>query len=1012
MKIKILFLLFFISKIIFAQWETPRQFSNTQSNNAYSLSTLLKTSNEKLIYFWIEDEYYKKEYSNFIDDGFINYAISTNNGINWGETQILKDSVRGSIDNLSLTAIVTNTGRILITYSNNYREKEIQYSDDSGINWSEPILLDDGSAFYIERYAKFCKTIEAMWIVQQGGKHLNPYTVVVNKSTDNGTTWSNQKTLFPVTLESYPQLFSSAKGLIAVYKQDNVSGSNVLTRSSSDDGDTWSDSFAILETNSKILDMTSTQKSNGDMFIYYQKESTTPFDSLYQTDIFYIYSYDGGATWSNEFRYTNFINNDGFPEVTEWNNEIYLSFTSDRNDSFEYEKLWFTAPEIAADTNCPPYIYSLSHNKGSDSLSISITAMVDDDVQLDSVILDYTVNGTLDFSTAMFDDGLHNDQEANDKIYGVKLSNFNYFDELEYTVTAFDNQMNKFSRTTTPILFNLSPPSYIDVVDVNNIWLPFDHEGGVADANPGIGPGGKYDDIRFFYSGGFYISGYSNSELWTAASHSSTRIQDFQAGTVGADPNFEKHKIYTVRSSDIPFSESWQDWQLAVSMGAKFYDGNNDGIYAPVDLNFNGIWDYNEDRPDFQGDITAWCVYNDGIPKEWRRYWSDQQGIEIKQSLFASAGEGTHYEDIIFIRYEIENTGLIADEFDSVYFSMAIDPDLGDHVDDLIGCDTLDNRTYTYNPGPDQDYGVNPPAFFVKQLQGPPVFIPGETFIDNNSDDEFTLGVDTPLDSAVFRRGKYLGNEFIEGAKNLSFSSLMQIMSSHPTISHPNNEIEARNYLVGGSLKSGEPLDPCTWEFGNGASLLNCHFINPKFMYSGDPVSNDGWINTTPIDQTYYMSTGPFKIKAGEPIELIYAYIVGRGTDHLNSVTVAREISQFAQAIYDNNFEDLPTGIDDYKNLIANDFKLYQNYPNPFNPVTTIKFTMPGVETRHASSLQNVVLKIFDILGREITTLVNEQKPAGTYEVQLDASTLSSGVYFYQLKYDAFIQTKKLVLLK
>ena len=183
-------------------------------------------------------------------------------------------------------------------------------------------------------------------------------------------------------------------------------------------------------------------------------------------------------------------------------------------------------------------------------------------------------------------------------------------------------------------------------------------------------------------------------------------------------------------------------------------------------------------------------------------------------------------------------------------------------------------------------------------------------------------------------------------------------------------------------------------------------------MYSGDPVTEEGWLNTSSGgDLKYMFSSGPFEIKAGEPVELIYTYIVGRGTDHLNSITVAREISQFAQAVYDNNFEDLPTGIDDDKNLIANDFKLYQNYPNPFNPVTTIKYTIPALGVGN-ENFRSVQITIFDVLGREITTLVNEQKSAGTYEVQFDASQLSSGVYFYQLKHGDFLNTKKMVLLK
>jgi len=85
-------------------------------------------------------------------------------------------------------------------------------------------------------------------------------------------------------------------------------------------------------------------------------------------------------------------------------------------------------------------------------------------------------------------------------------------------------------------------------------------------------------------------------------------------------------------------------------------------------------------------------------------------------------------------------------------------------------------------------------------------------------------------------------------------------------------------------------------------------------------------------------------------------------------------------------------------------FSLSQNYPNPFNPVTSIKYSV--------SSMENVTLKVYDILGNEVVTLVNENKSAGNYDVEFDASKLSSGVYFYRLKAGSFIQTKKMVLLK
>jgi len=89
---------------------------------------------------------------------------------------------------------------------------------------------------------------------------------------------------------------------------------------------------------------------------------------------------------------------------------------------------------------------------------------------------------------------------------------------------------------------------------------------------------------------------------------------------------------------------------------------------------------------------------------------------------------------------------------------------------------------------------------------------------------------------------------------------------------------------------------------------------------------------------------------------------------------------------------------------VPTDFSLDQNYPNPFNPSTTICYQLP--------TQSHVALKIFDVLGREVATLVNEVKQAGTYAVQWDASGLASGVYFYRLEAGNFTSVKKLLLLR
>jgi photosystem II stability/assembly factor-like uncharacterized protein len=105
-------------------------------------------------------------------------------------------------------------------------------------------------------------------------------------------------------------------------------------------------------------------------------------------------------------------------------------------------------------------------------------------------------------------------------------------------------------------------------------------------------------------------------------------------------------------------------------------------------------------------------------------------------------------------------------------------------------------------------------------------------------------------------------------------------------------------------------------------------------------------------------------------------------------------------------------------NSAPTDFSLKQNYPNPFNPTTKIRYNIPSVGTHRDASLQ-VTLKFYDVLGNEVAILVNEEKPAGTYEVEFNKAShsgegrnLPSGIYFYQLRAGDFRETKKMILLK
>lgn len=149
-----------------------------------------------------------------------------------------------------------------------------------------------------------------------------------------------------------------------------------------------------------------------------------------------------------------------------------------------------------------------------------------------------------------------------------------------------------------------------------------------------------------------------------------------------------------------------------------------------------------------------------------------------------------------------------------------------------------------------------------------------------------------------------------------------------------------------------------------------------------------------PQDVSTVNSAGPFVIPANGLIEVAFIIAVGEGMDGVRqSVAAARE-----------KYLSLPTDLEEETANQPVVFALAQNYPNPFNPATNIKYSVP--ETGF------VTLKIYDVMGREISTLVNKQMNTGNYEVTFNASSLSSGVYIYSLKAGNKIISKKMMMIK
>lgn len=175
-------------------------------------------------------------------------------------------------------------------------------------------------------------------------------------------------------------------------------------------------------------------------------------------------------------------------------------------------------------------------------------------------------------------------------------------------------------------------------------------------------------------------------------------------------------------------------------------------------------------------------------------------------------------------------------------------------------------------------------------------------------------------------------------------------------------------------------------------------------FYDGNPNTGGAQIGETTVD-TIIAARGyrnvfvPWLIPLSQQFDSLRIYAV---IDQENSVT--NEVHE------NNNIGWAPAigygsivGIEPER-IVPDKYVLYQSYPNPFNPSTTIKYSVPNSEV--------VSLKIYDMLGSEVATLVDEYKNAGTYSIEFNASKFASGVYFYQLHSGNFVETKKMVLLK
>ena len=475
--------------------------------------------------------------------------------------------------------------------------------------------------------------------------------------------------------------------------------------------------------------------------------------------------------------------------------------------------------------------------------------------------------------------------------------------------------------------------------------------------------------------------------IWIAGIHRPTgqirtAVQDyeseFQAGpiigtfntstndtTTLSNPSDGKYRVYKVHKADSDSAQDYRQWPG--ELGAPF-----------LDLNGNGKWDEGVDKPKISGDQMLWSVYNDGyaahhIPVAQTK----PMGLEIHASYF-----GWDYgflSDIMFIQWKIINKSDAY--YDSVYFGIFHDADLGYANDDATGVDRVRELAYIYNADSSDDtvygYASNPPACGIVLLESP---------------HENTTGVD----SAYFN-GSW--NYHYRNIHISSYTTLLTFDCGECISPIPMSNI-VYNDLQGLKVDGLEYIDP------------HSH-LSTKFVFSGDPVAKNGWYQTDSLsiggsDVRGLLSSGPFTFAPNDTQEVVAAIIMAQGENYLKSLTKLRLVTDMTREYFYGGYKyaEDPQKPDEIKPL-PHEYFLDQNFPNPFNPKTTITFAVPDLGYSYATQL-----KVFDILGRTVAVLVNGPIPAGTYSREWDATGLNSGVYYYSLSHGGMRQTKKMILVK
>lgn len=416
-----------------------------------------------------------------------------------------------------------------------------------------------------------------------------------------------------------------------------------------------------------------------------------------------------------------------------------------------------------------------------------------------------------------------------------------------------------------------------------------------------------------------------------------------------------RYRVYKISKGDTNFSNpDVNEWPI--EWGAPADSLNNPLVY---------------------NDQLLYTVYNAYDSSLYRRkQWNTDldtlpiMPLEIHQLVYAWGRYSSEniLSNVIFLEYEIINKG--TQNIDSTFIGFWTDIDFYTSGSNPPAVDVENQLGYCWS-GIDSLPWFNypPPAVGYTLLYGPITQSYG--------------------DSAIFKGNKMFNY------KNLPLSSYYpQESFNSPLSNYYTNLMQTWNVARGYDANGNPIINPITGEV-------------TTFPYDGDPVTNTGWIypqSNTEGEAGFVFFAGPFTLAPNDTQWVMIALVPGLGADRFESIRAMQNNAKLLHSLtYDQLVEKSSIVIYEPP-VLPDDYFLSQNYPNPFNPKSKIDFEIPVKG--------NVEMKVFNLLGERIATLVNEEKEPGRYTIEFDGNKFASGIYFYRMESLNYSNTKKLILLK